>query len=268
MTTLPGRLVLLGHPVVHSASPRFQNAALRSAGIPLLYEALDVTLEQLDATLQSLALVNGAGNVTIPHKEAVAARCVELTPVAERCGAVNVFWHKDGALHGDNSDVAAVDIVAKALLQGRRAGARVALLGAGGAAAAVLCAVEGWGNASVRLYNRHMRRAEQLAERFAAITHVTGSLQEALRDATLVINATPVGLGDDDHPVPVNSLPQGAAVFDLVYRPEETSWVRASREAGHRASDGEPMLLEQGALAFERWFGMPPDRGAMWRALH
>ena len=268
MSALPGRLVLLGHPVAHSASPRFQNAALRAAGIPLLYEALDVPLEALDVTLDALALVHAAGNVTIPHKEAVAARCAELTPLAERCGAVNVFWHREGRLVGDNTDVAGVDVVARALLQGRCAGARVALIGAGGAAAAVLCALEGWESARVRLYNRHMPRAEQLAERFAGITDVAASIGDAIHEADLVINATPVGLSDDAHPVAIGSLPEGAAVFDLVYRPEETSWVREARDAGHRAADGEGMLLEQGALAFERWFGRPPDRGAMWRAMH
>jgi shikimate dehydrogenase len=268
VSTLPGRLVLLGHPVAHSASPRFQNAALRSAGIPLRYETLDVTLGELDAALAALALVNAAGNVTIPHKETVAARCAKLTPVAERCGAVNVFWHQDSVLHGDNTDVAGVSVVATALLQGQRENARVALLGAGGAAAAVLCALEGWDGAHVRLYNRHMPRAESLARRFSAITSVAATLEEALRDATLVVNATPVGLHDERHPVAIGAIPTGAAVFDLVYRPEETSWVREAREAGHRAADGEGMLLEQGALAFERWFGRPPDRGAMWRAMH
>jgi shikimate dehydrogenase len=268
VSTLPGRLVLLGHPVAHSASPRFQNAALRAAGIPLRYETLDVPPGELDSTLDALALVNGAGNVTIPHKEAVAARCAALTPVAERCGAVNVFWHRDAVLHGDNTDVAGVDVVATALLQGKRDGARIAMLGAGGAAAAVLCAVEGWGDARVQLYNRHMSRADALARRFSAIASVAATLEEALHDATLVVNATPVGLHDDRHPVPIAAIPAGAAVFDLVYRPQETAWVRAAREAGHRAADGEGMLLEQGALAFRRWFDRPPDRGAMWRAMH
>jgi shikimate dehydrogenase len=268
VNTLPGRLVLLGHPVAHSASPRFQNAALRSAGIPLRYEVLDVTPAELDAVLESLAVVNASGNVTIPHKETVAARCTKLTPVAERCGAVNVFWHEDGVLHGDNTDVAGVDVVATALLQGKRDGARVAVLGAGGAAAAVLCALEGWDAARVRLYNRHMSRAEGLARRFRAVVTVAATLDEAVDDATLVVNATPVGLHDDRYPVPIDALSAGAAVFDLVYRPQETAWVRAAREAGHRAADGEGMLLEQGALAFERWFGRTPDRGAMWRAMH
>ena len=268
MSTLPGRLVLLGHPIAQSASPRFQNAALRAAGIPLLYEAVDVSLDTLDSVLDDLALVGGAGNVTIPHKEAVAARCVELTPVAKRCGAVNVFWHRDGVLHGDNTDVAGVEVVANALLQGRTASARVAVIGAGGAAAAVLCAVERWQGASVRLYNRHMPRAQGLVQRFPRVASVATSLADALRDAALVVNATPVGLTDDEHPIAIGALPPGAAVFDLIYRPTETSWVREAREAGHRACDGEAMLLEQGALAFERWFGRTPDRGAMWRALH
>jgi shikimate dehydrogenase len=268
MSTLPGRLVLLGHPVAHSASPRFQNAALHAAGIPLRYEALDVAVEDLDATLQGLALVNGAGNVTIPHKETVAARCTRLTALAKRCAAVNVFWHEDHALCGDNTDVAGVEFVASALLQGRTAGARVALIGAGGAAAAVLCAAERWDGAQVRLYNRHMSRAESLAQRFSRFTQVVPSVADAVRDATLVVNATPVGMHDDALPVPIDLLPEDASVFDLVYRPAETAWVRLAREAGHRAADGEGMLLEQGARAFERWFGREPDRGVMWRAMH
>jgi len=268
VTARPGRLVLLGHPVAHSASPRFQNAALRAAGIPLTYEPLDVPPERLDDALRMLARDNAAGNVTIPHKEAVAARCRSRTAVAERCGAVNVFWHSEGELVGDNTDVAGVDVMAKALLQGDGAGARVAVIGAGGAAAAVLCAVERWDGARVRLYNRHMPRAEQLASRFHPLVTAVSSVADALEGATLVVNATPIGMQDDAFPVALDALPPDAAVFDLVYKPEETAWIRAAREAGHRAADGEGMLLEQGALAFERWFGRAPDRGAMWRAMH
>jgi shikimate dehydrogenase len=268
VTALPARLVLLGHPVTQSVSPRFQNAALVAAGIPLTYEALDVAPADLDRVLGELAGENAAGNVTIPHKEAVSARCASRTAIAERCGAVNVFWHEDGALHGDNTDVAAVDLVVRALLGEDRAEARVALIGAGGGAAAVLCAAERWGTAQVRLYNRHMPRAQQLAARFAGLTTVAHSLEEALHGATLVVNATPIGMRDAQHPVPIAMLPADAAVFDLVYRAHESDWVRTARAAGHRASDGEMMLLEQGALAFARWFGREPDRGAMWRAMH
>jgi shikimate dehydrogenase len=261
-------LVLLGHPVSQSVSPRFQNAALRAAGIPLRYETLDVAPEQLDAVFADLARENAAGNVTIPHKEAVAAHCSRLTELAARTGAVNTFWHEDGALVGDNTDVGGLDLVVRALLGSASRGVRIALIGAGGSAAAVLCAAEGWPTARVRVYNRHMTRAEQLVARFPEIASTASSLEDALFGATLVVNATPIGMRDDEHPVPIAALPPDAAVFDLVYRAHETAWVRAAREAGHRAADGEGMLVEQGALAFERWFGVPPDRNAMWKAMH
>lgn len=267
MRPLPGRLVLLGHPVSHSLSPRFQNAALRAAGIPLTYEALDVAPGALAGVADELAGANASGNVTIPHKEAFAARCARLSPLARRCGAVNTFWHEEGVLVGDNTDVGGVDAIARALLGEGVAEARIALLGAGGSAAAVLAAAERWGGARVRLYNRTMDRARALASRFGALVEVVPSLDDALADATLVVNATPVGLRDDDMPAPVAALPRGAAVFDLVYRAGETAWVRAARDAGHRSADGEGMLVEQGALSFERWFGVSPDRDAMWRAL-
>ena len=268
MRKLPGRLVLLGHPVAHSLSPRFQNAALRAAGIPLVYEAIDVPPQSLRRTLAELAEIDAIGNVTIPHKEAVAACCQRLSPLAERCGAVNTFWHEDGHLVGDNTDVGGVDAIATLLLGDARATATVALLGAGGSASAVVAAVERWGDARVRVYNRNVDRAHMLAARFGAVVEVVESVENALDGAALVVNATPVGLKDDALPVPVSALPPDAAVFDLVYRANETAWVRAARDAGHRAADGEGMLVEQGALSFERWFGVVPDRGAMWRALH
>ncbi|MDB4887078.1 MAG: Shikimate dehydrogenase [Gemmatimonadetes bacterium] len=265
----PGRLVLLGGAVEgRSLSPRFQNAALRAAGIPLVYEAVNVDAASLEAMLETLRAENGAGNVTIPHKEAVAARCARLTPLASRCGAVNVFWHEDGDLVGDNTDVGGADMVAQALLRGATAGATVAVIGAGGAAAGVLAAVEGWGGATARVYNRHMPRARQLADRFAPFATVAATIEEAVRGATLVVNATPAGTRDDDpFPVPLEMLPARAAVFDLVIHPSETAWVRAARDAGHWSADGRGMLVEQGALAFERWFGRPPDRNAMWAAM-
>ena len=263
----PTRLVLLGHPVAHSISPRIQNAALRSAGIALTYETRDVPPQSLDAVLAELAAEGAAGNATIPHKEAVAARCSRLTPLAERVGAVNTWWHEDGRLVGDNTDVGGVDASARALLGDELSSARVALVGAGGSAAAMLAAAERWGAARVSIYNRHMDRAERLAARFSGVAEVARSLSDALREATLVVNATPIGMRDDGHPVPLGLIPPGAAVFDLVYRASETAWVTAARQAGHRAADGMGMLVEQGALAFTRWFGREPDRAAMWRAM-
>ena len=265
---VPVRLVLLGHPVAHSISPRFQNAALEAAGIALTYELLDVHPTALDSTLSLLASERAAGNVTIPHKQQVAARCARLMPLAQRVGAVNVFWHEDGLLVGDNSDVGGAEAMMRALLGPSLAGARVAMIGAGGSAAAVLCAAERCGVRDVRVYNRTMQRAQLLAARFAPLATAARSLGHALESATLVINATPLGLRKgDDFPVPVEHLPPGCAVFDLVYAPGETAWVKAARNAGHRATDGEGMLVEQGAIAFARWFGVEPDRNVMWKAV-
>jgi shikimate dehydrogenase len=263
----PARLVLLGHPVAHSISPRIQNAALEAAGIPLTYETRDVAPAALADVLQALAREGAAGNVTIPHKEAVAAQCARLTPLARRVGAVNTFWHEDGLLVGDNTDVGGVDATVRALLGDLVTSARVALIGAGGSAAAVVAAAEGWDGARVSIYNRHVARARQLAARFPAVTAVATSMEDALRDATLVVNSTPVGMRDSEHPVPLDALPPGAAVFDLVYRANETAWVTDARQAGHRAADGMGMLVEQAALAFTRWFGVAPDRDAMWRSM-
>ena len=263
----PARLVLLGHPVAHSISPRVQNAALRAAGIPLTYELMDVDPLALDDVLAELARERCAGNATIPLKEMMAARCARVSPLAERVGAVNVFWHEDGLLVGDNSDVGGAEAMMRALVGDALPAACVALIGAGGSAAAVLAAAERCGVQDVRVYNRQMERAELLAARFSPMARAVAPIGDALAGATLVINATPVGLHGDAFPVSIELLPPGSAVFDLAYRAGETPWVKAAREAGHRASDGEGMLIEQGAIAFERWFGIAPDRDVMWKAL-
>jgi shikimate dehydrogenase len=142
-------------------------------------------------------------------------------------------------------------------------GARVVVLGAGGAAAAVLAALEEWPDARVTVVARHTDRAATLAKRFPDVARAEKSAERAVRGATLIVNATPVGQHDEDQPLDVALIPRSAAVLDLVYRRGGTPWVRAARKNGIRAADGLPMLLEQGALAFQRWFGREPDREAM-----
>jgi len=263
---LPGRLVLLGHPVSQSLSPRFQNAALESAGIPLRYEALDVSPENLDATLIALRACGAAGNVTIPHKQDVARACVTLSPLAARVGAVNTFWTVDGKLAGDNTDVGGFTAAAHRLLGEIPRRITIGVIGAGGAAAAVLAAIEGWSKCDAIVLNRSAERARQLCARFQSIARPIDDASE-LAQAQLVVNATSVGLRDDAVPVDLTMLRPKASVLDLVYRAGETAWVRQARARGHRALDGLPMLIEQGALSFERWFGQAPDRSVMWKAV-
>ena len=266
----PSRLVLLGNPVSHSLSPVFQNAALRSAGIPLTYEAIEVAAPDLGHVLALLAEDNAAGNITIPHKEAATALCARMSPLAERVGAVNTFWIEQegdaGILVGDNTDVGGFEMLVKSTMDALPRG-RIALLGAGGAAAAALAAIEQWPGCEVTLYNRSQTRLARLASRFPVVTRTALTAEDAVRDAVLVVNASASGLEDDVLPVPIEALPFNAAVIDLVYRRGETPWVRAALACGHRASDGLPMLIEQGALAFERWFARPAPRAVMWDAV-
>lgn len=267
MRAIPGRLVLLGHPVRHSLSPIFQNAALRHAGITLTYEAVDVPPAELAGVAASLRAVDGAGNVTIPHKRAFAAFCARLTEDAVRAGAVNTFWCEGGEVVGDNTDIAGFETLVRSVLGASPAGAQVGLLGAGGAAAAVCAAVTRWPGGRVRLHGRTPSRAAALAQRFPDCVTVAGSAEAAVAGADLVVNATPVGLDTEAWPMPFDAIPGDAAVMDLVYRQGETAWVRAARARGHRAADGREMLLAQGAHAFERWFGVAPDLGVMRAAL-
>ena len=264
--TIPGRLVLLGHPVRHSLSPRFQNAALRAAGIPLTYEALDVPHHALGDVLRQLRAARAAGNVTVPHKAAVFAACERRTAIATRTAAVNTFWHENGVLVGDNTDVAGFHALADKVLGSVPDGARIALLGAGGGAAAVCAVVEHWPSVRLYVYSRTAGRTVDLAKQFPFIW-AAQTIAECLDDATVVVNATPIGLSGEDMPVAVDQLPRDAVVMDLAYRSGQTPWIRAARAAGHRAADGLEMLIAQGAEAFERWFGRAPDRDVMRAAL-
>jgi shikimate dehydrogenase len=264
----PARLVLLGHPVAHSLSPRIHNAALRAAAIPLEYTTIDVLPAQLRTTLRTLRAEGAAGNITIPYKQSVFDICDHVTNVAERAGAVNTFWVQDGELIGDNTDVAGFDFAARELMLSARADMpkRVALVGAGGAAAAVAAAIRDWDDTELVIWSRDPQRARTLAQRFAR-ARAEPDLSSAVRGADLVVNATPVGMSDDELPVPMNALPKKCPVLDLVYRRGETAWVRAARDAGHAASDGLPMLVEQAARSFRRWLGVEPNREVMWGAL-
>jgi shikimate dehydrogenase len=256
-THAPARLVILGHPIAHSRSPAMHNAALVHLGLSPRYEAMDVHPTELDRVLTGLAHEHAAGNVTIPHKEALA-RAASCTALAERVGAVNTFWHDDGRLIGHNTDVAGATETIRALCGSRLDTQRCAVLGAGGAAAAVLVALDALGCTDITIASRSSARASSLIDRLGVSARVAATAEAAARGAGLVINATPVGLFDDATPLGLKCLEPGAAVFDLVYRADETAWVRQCRAAGHKAADGFPMLIEQGAAAFECWFGISP----------
>jgi len=273
----PSRLVLVGHPVAHSRSPAMQGAALRAAGLSVSYAALDVPPDAVPATLAALAREQVGGNVTVPHKEVVATAAGRLTAIAARLGAVNTFWHDGDMLVGHNTDVDGARAALAAVWPAHLAGAPVLLLGAGGSAAAVLVALAERAHGGILVAARTPRRAEQLAARVGVPIRVlapprrgaaaAGVTEDVVRRAGVVINATPIGLVGDAMPVPPEWIAPGHAVLDLVYAQGGTAWVRGCRAAGRVAEDGTRMLVEQGARAFEAWFGIAPDREAMWAAV-
>ena len=262
------RLVLIGHPVAQSLSPVMHNAALEAAGLTIRYEAIDVAPEDVAGVLGGLARENSAGNVTFPYKKAAMSAMGSYSEVAQIAGAVNTFWSDgSGSLEGDNTDVSGFDAAVVELLGGMPEGARVAVLGAGGAAGAILTAIDAWPGATASVHARDLARAVAMRMRHSVVVRACSMRDPCLADADLVVNATPIGMGTDELPEELERLAPHAVVFDLVYGPNETAFVRTARERGHTASDGLRMLLHQGVAAFERWFAAPPDQAVMWKAL-
>ena len=263
---------LLGDPVDHSLSPLIQNAAIRAAGVNGQYVAQRCHADDVQAAMRALARAGGGGNVTIPHKGTAAAALDVKSEAVERTGACNTFWQVDGRLAGDNTDVPGFERALAAFI-GDPQGARVLLLGAGGGAAAALLALLQANVGSVTVLNRTAARAHELVARIApagdARVRVAVTPVEVGADRfDLAVNATSLGLhAGDPLPLPVGGATRYGAAFDMVYGAAGTAWTRAAEAAGIRATDGREMLLQQAAVAFERWWSRPAPVDVMRGAL-
>ena len=244
-------LAVLGDPVDHSLSPAMHNAACRAMGLDAVYIALRCSESTLPSILTACAAVGGAGNVTVPHKEAVERLVARKTDLCARVGACNTFWTEAGGLVGDNTDVAGVRAALHEV--GVDGATSWLLIGTGGAARAVAVAAAE-ARAELHVLSRDAGRAQTFADwaksRGADARPARGELTPEV-----AINATPMGLKEAD-PLPLDParMPGLRAALDLVYAPGETRWVRALRAAGVRAGDGREMLVQQGAAAFGRFF--------------
>lgn len=261
---------LLGAPVHHSLSPALQNAALNALDIDAVYVALWTWEDLVGPFMRSLALAGGGGNVTVPHKRAAAAALDHPSEDVRATGACNVFWWEEGrGLCGDNTDAAAFRTAAEAVLHHELGGCRVLLLGAGGAARAVVHACRGAGVDRVEILNRTRERAEALVSELGASRDVqvlAGGGAPTDEEYDLIVNATSLGLDPSD-PLPLQpEAVQARALLDLVYGRDDTPLVRAARAAGIEAADGRLMLVEQAALSFRKWFDRDPPRGVMMGA--
>lgn len=263
-------LALLGDPVAHSLSPALQNAAIAEAGVDGVYVALACGEDDVAGTLRSLARSGGGGNVTLPHKERAARVVTVPSEAVRRTGACNTFWGEDEEVHGDNTDVEGFRRALAGFVPGAPSGGRVLLLGAGGAARAALVALLDDGAQEVWLYNRTTERARAVARRIGGErVRVVGQLDELDGAVTdLVVNATRLGLEPDDPlPLDLGRMERAGAVMDMIYGPEGTGFLRHAESLGYRTADGSEMLVQQGAAAFERWFGRTPSVDAMRGAL-
>ena len=254
------RYALLGDPVRHSVSPAMHGAAFAAWGVDAEYVARRVTAAEVGPAMRDPALAGG--NVTVPHKIEAAAALANPGRAVRATGACNCWWRaSNGALAGDNTDVGGLRH-ALAGLAFEPAGARVLVLGAGGAARAAVHALVEDGAAMVEILNRTAARAQALRE--TALREATGRdvvcVVEAPDQAAvydLVLNATSLGLSAAD-PLPL-ALERGRCrvAYDLVYAVGETRWVRYARSRGIRAADGLEMLVGQAALSLRHWF---PER--------
>ena len=255
-----------GHPIAHSRSPKIHGYWLRKYGIAGSYEAIDVAPEDAAEFFATLGEKGFAGgNVTIPHKEAAFAAAARRDEAAERIGAVNTLWLEDGVLCGSNTDAEGFAANLDERSPGWAKAGPAVVLGAGGAARAVIQALKERGFTDIRVANRTVERAIELGDRFGpgVSAHPATATGELLADASLLVNTTALGMagkgGADELPANPEALPRHAIVTDIVYVPLETPLLKAARECGLKTVDGLGMLLHQAAPGFERWFGRRPE---------
>lgn len=253
------RCILLGYPVGHSMSGVMHNAAFRHLGLDVEYSLRSVAPGDLVRFVRE-ELTRGdvvGANVTVPHKVAVMGLLDELEMEAEEIGAVNAIVSRGGHLSGYNTDGVGAE---RALREayGPLRGARVVLLGAGGAARALVYYMSREAGSLVIL-SRDPTKARLLAEKTGGRAKVTwGRLDQIdLREADVLINSTPVGMNPNTYESPVEPrlLHGGLLVFDLVYNPVRTRLLREAEGAGARTLSGVSMLVYQGAEAFRLWTG-------------
>lgn len=264
--------VLLGRPVEHSPAPAMYLAAFRALDVDATYVATSVTEAELPDAMRRVA-DGGGGNVTLPHKRRAASLLDVPTSSVGRSGACNCFWGSaDGSLLGDNTDINGFLRSVQPLLEDsgtRLEGSRTLVLGAGGAARAVLVGLDEKGGATADILNRTRLHAVEMQDglRLKGLrAKVLKGADEATGPYDLVVNATSLGLLAAD-PLPLNlSGVVTAAAFDCVYGRNGTPWTRHARASGLVARDGLEMLVEQARISVLNWLGVEPPAGPMREA--
>lgn len=264
---------VMGWPVMHSRSPKLHNYWLAQHGLIGAYLPLAIKEAGLEKALRALPALGFAGcNLTIPHKEQAMKIVDHLDPVAKRIGAMNcVIVGANGSLSGTNNDgFGYIASIREAKPDWRADAGPITVLGAGGAARAVLVSLIDEGATEIRLTNRTASRAEDLARELGGPikTVAWNDRHDALQGAAMVINTTSQGMvGQPDMDLKLDLLPKTALVSDIVYIPLETPLLSAARQRGNTTVNGLGMLLHQALPAFKAWFGVMPDVTPELRAM-
>jgi shikimate dehydrogenase len=258
----PLLLGLIGYPISSSAAPAMHEAAAAACGLSAHYRLIEVAgadRDKLRAMLDGVRLLGFSGvNVTFPYKEAVVPLIDALSPEAAAIGTVNTVVASGGRLVGHNTDSSGFAVALGEVLGGPGEGP-IALIGAGGVGRAIAVALAGLGARTLRIFDVDRGNAEALGKRLAGCCEVRlcGSVEEAMREASGLVNATPVGmLPDRQSPVPEALLHDGLWVADAVYTPLWTPLLRAARERGARVMTGRELCLHQAAAAFRLFAGI------------
>ncbi len=256
---------VIGSPVRHSLSPALHNAGFASTGVDWVYTAFEVAPGAAGAALDAMRVLGLGGlSITMPHKEAVADLVDELDPAAAALRSVNtVVPIGDGRLKGFSTDGAG--FVASLVAQNVQvSGKQVGVLGAGGAARAIIDALARSGAASIIVVNRSAERAGTAVELAGGIGRVGGPDDIGVCD--IVVNATSVGMGTDDLPCDLGVLHSSQVVADIVYHPRRTALLAAADKAGARTVEGLGMLVHQAVLQQQLWTGVSADPAVLWAA--
>lgn len=265
-------LGIIGYPLTYTISPQIHNAALDAAGVDARYLPMVVQAHHLKEAVEGLKALDILGvNVTMPHKEATVRLLDRLDESAHAIGAVNTIAFEDRASVGHNTD--ALGFLASLREAGFEAeGKRSVVVGAGGAARAVVSALASIG-ARVSIINRTKERGDQLAAAIKDIYEKSrlevvefgGESADRVKDAELIVNATPIGMSGStgETPLPAELFRAGQLVYDLIYEPAETRLLREAAERGARTMGGLSMLVHQAAASFEIWTGVPAPLAVM-----
>jgi shikimate dehydrogenase len=259
------RVVLIGHPVAHSLSGAMQQAAFDDGGIDATYELWDRAPIALPDAIAEIRGDDFLGaNVTIPHKERVVPLVEKLTEEAQATGAVNTITREGHRLVGHNTDVPGFKVALDKLVGRQKMPRQAVVLGAGGGARAVIYGLIREGFQRVIVFNRHLHRAEAMVKHFGrSASHMElrampwheSIIEAELAKSKVLVNATSIGLTSDETPIPPDTLNPELLVLDLIY--SRTRLLRDAEAANATTSDGELMLLHQGAAAFTLWTGQP-----------